>query len=114
MEEQFEFNITDFPIEIMMRIFSFMGIKDLCQCGQVCKSWKMISNLDSIWSRIAQKNYKNISKGHSNTTWKEVMRYKPLVDENWQKSNYNLIQFKGHLQAVINFKVRKNFFYILL
>ena len=61
MEEDL-FCITDFPIEILMRIFSYLDVKDLCYCGQVCKDWKMISNFDSLWSRIAQKKYQNISR----------------------------------------------------
>jgi hypothetical protein len=40
---------VNIPNEIMLRIFRFLSVHDLCNCSLVCRSFKMIADLDEIW-----------------------------------------------------------------
>ena len=37
------------PDEILLHIFQFLSVPDLCRVSLVCRSFKMISDQDEIW-----------------------------------------------------------------
>ena len=37
------------PDEILLHIFRFLSVPDLCRVSLVCRSFKMISDQDEIW-----------------------------------------------------------------
>jgi F-box/leucine-rich repeat protein 13 len=45
-------DITTLPRSAAIRIFSFLNIIDLHRAAQVCRSWKMITNSNVLWSKL--------------------------------------------------------------
>jgi F-box/leucine-rich repeat protein 5 len=45
-------SVTDLPPEITIKIFSFLGPKDLCRSAQVCKDWSKLAVDSSLWHHI--------------------------------------------------------------
>ncbi len=43
------------PKEVGIQIFNHLGLKDLCVCSQVSKSWKMLAEDELIWYRVGCK-----------------------------------------------------------
>ena len=43
------------PRSAATKIFSYLSIIDLYRCAQVCRSWKMITNSNVLWSRVRVK-----------------------------------------------------------
>ena len=46
------FYFEDLPDEILLNIFSFLGLKGVLQCGQVSKRLRAISNDQCLWSKL--------------------------------------------------------------
>ena len=44
--------LTDFPDEIILKVFACLDLKDLLKCGQVAKKFRSISRDQSLWQRI--------------------------------------------------------------
>lgn len=51
-------NSHQFPDELYLAIFSFLGQKDLLVASLVCKDWHRLSSDDSLWKPIAEKKVK--------------------------------------------------------
>eukprot|EP00112_Aurelia_sp_Birch-Aquarium-sp1_P000786 Seg1077.1 transcript_id=Seg1077.1/GoldUCD/mRNA.D3Y31 product="Dynein regulatory complex subunit 6" protein_id=Seg1077.1/GoldUCD/D3Y31 len=47
-----EDHISHFPRKVAVMIFSYVDLPDLITCSQVCRTWKMIAQSSSLWSRI--------------------------------------------------------------
>ena len=43
------------PKEVGIKIFNHLGVKELCACAQVSKSWKILSEDELIWYRVGCK-----------------------------------------------------------
>lgn len=43
------------PKEVGIQIFNHLGVKELCACAQVSKSWKILSEDELIWYRVGCK-----------------------------------------------------------
>ena len=46
------FSLDDLPDEVILRVFSNLGIKDLIRCGQVSKRTRSISQDEQLWLKI--------------------------------------------------------------
>ena len=46
--------LTDFPDEIILKVFSNLDLKDLLRCGQVAKRFRIISHDKYLWQKIDQ------------------------------------------------------------
>ena len=44
--------LTDLPVEIILKVFASLDIKDLFNCGQVAKRFRTISHDEFLWQRI--------------------------------------------------------------
>ena len=44
--------LADFPDEIILKVFSSLGLKDLLNCGQVSKRFRTISHDEFLWQRV--------------------------------------------------------------
>ncbi|AWP11192.1 putative F-box/LRR-repeat protein 5 isoform 2 [Scophthalmus maximus] len=45
-------HITQLPTEIMLRLFHYLGPRDLCRCSQVCSSWSELARTGSLWRHL--------------------------------------------------------------
>ncbi|XP_067861092.1 F-box and leucine-rich repeat protein 13-like [Heptranchias perlo] len=52
-------NISHLPWPAALKIFNYLGIRELARCAQVCQSWKVITQTSSLWSKI---NFFPVSK----------------------------------------------------
>ena len=41
-----------FPSEITLKIFSYLGPKDLCRCAQVCRLWSQVARDGELWREL--------------------------------------------------------------
>ena len=44
--------LTDLPVEIILKVFASLDLKDLFNCGQVAKRFRTISHDEFLWQRI--------------------------------------------------------------
>lgn len=44
--------LLSFPSEIMVKIFSYLGPKDLCRCAQVCCLWSQSARDGELWREL--------------------------------------------------------------
>jgi len=49
--------ITAFPEEVTLLIFSFLDAKELSRCSIVCRSWKIAANDDALWKVLLWKKW---------------------------------------------------------
>jgi hypothetical protein len=45
-------DISALPRPAAIHIFSFLSIVDLYRCSQVCRSWKILTNSNILWSKV--------------------------------------------------------------
>ena len=45
-------DISLLPHNAAIRIFSFLSVVDLFRCAQVCRSWKIMTNSNVLWSKL--------------------------------------------------------------
>lgn len=43
------------PIEILEYIISYLKVRDIIRCGQVCKQWRKLVNTEKIWKQMCDK-----------------------------------------------------------
>jgi hypothetical protein len=47
-------NITDLPPEMMLQIFSWLSVRDRCQCvAPVCKKWSILARHPFLWKELS-------------------------------------------------------------
>ena len=46
------YQLNDLPNEVILKLFSFMDIKELLLCGQVSKRFRAIANDESLWLKL--------------------------------------------------------------
>lgn len=44
--------ILHFPAEVTLKIFSYLGPKDLCHCAQVCRLWSQTARDGELWRKL--------------------------------------------------------------
>ena len=44
--------LLSFPAEITLKIFSYLGPKDLCRCAQVCHLWSQSARDGELWREL--------------------------------------------------------------
>ena len=47
-------DVSMLPRSAAVHIFSYLSIIDLCRASQVCRSWKMITNSNVLWSKVKE------------------------------------------------------------
>lgn len=63
------------PREVAIKIFEPLGIKDLCRCSQVSKSWKSLADDELLWCHICHElGYEREAQAVEKTKWKAVVR----------------------------------------
>ena len=50
--------LDDLPDEIILKIFTFLDIKEILKCGQISQRIRAISNDESLWLQL------NFFEGH--------------------------------------------------
>ncbi|XP_013411676.1 F-box/LRR-repeat protein 13-like isoform X1 [Lingula anatina] len=43
---------ANMPRSVALKIFSYVDIDDLARCAQVCRSWKILTQSHSLWTRL--------------------------------------------------------------
>jgi len=51
--------ISSLPDELLLHLFSFLGIKELGRCGKVCHHWKILSEDDFLWIEFCRDKWKD-------------------------------------------------------
>jgi hypothetical protein len=47
-------DITDLPPELMLQIFSWLSVRDRCQCvAPVCKKWSILARHPFLWKELS-------------------------------------------------------------
>lgn len=115
------------PIEVVENILSYLSAKDLCACALVSKSWKLVSEGNSLWRNqyLSHSPYwdvkpeylpnlsvkgANSSKGKTklgkqpaeapNLNWKTLYKVRFLLDKRWEEGEATPIAIRGHLDSV--------------
>lgn len=44
--------LLHFPAEVTLKIFSYLGPKDLCHCAQVCRLWSQSARDGELWREL--------------------------------------------------------------
>uniref|UniRef100_A0A452DRV1 F-box and leucine-rich repeat protein 13 n=1 Tax=Capra hircus TaxID=9925 RepID=A0A452DRV1_CAPHI len=55
-----DFDISQLPKRAILQIFSYLSIRDLVICGQVNRSWLLMTQMGSLWNGIDFSAVKNI------------------------------------------------------
>ncbi|XP_010944964.1 dynein regulatory complex subunit 6 isoform X2 [Camelus ferus] len=55
-----EFDISEFPKRALLQIFSYLSLRDVVICGQVSRSWLLMTQMSSLWNGIDFSTVKNI------------------------------------------------------
>uniref|UniRef100_A0A8C6DVG1 F-box and leucine rich repeat protein 13 n=1 Tax=Moschus moschiferus TaxID=68415 RepID=A0A8C6DVG1_MOSMO len=55
-----EFDISQLPKRAVLQIFSYLSLRDLVICGQVNRSWLLMTQMGSLWNGIDFSAVKNI------------------------------------------------------
>ena len=80
------------PDEILVQIFRYLSVPDLCNVGLVCRLFKMIADCDEIWKYKSNTSAKLLSKSYKQmyVKWisKKVDRQKKLLS-NWKTFRYH-------------------------
>ena len=50
--------ILSLPDELLLRIFSYLKVKDLCTCSLVSKKFRDISEDDTLWKELCRITWK--------------------------------------------------------
>ncbi|XP_063057859.1 F-box/LRR-repeat protein 5 isoform X2 [Engraulis encrasicolus] len=45
-------HISQLPVEVLLKIFQFLGPEDLCRCGQVSATWASVTKTGSLWRHL--------------------------------------------------------------
>lgn len=80
------------PKEVGIHIFNHLGLKELCVCAQVSKSWKILAEDELIWYRVGcklgyvrERDYAAVDK----VNWKAFVRDSVLEERelrrNWKE-----------------------------
>lgn len=85
------------PREVGIKIFSHLGVQDLCACAQVSKSWKCLAEDQLLWYHAGHKKGYIKKEGHQvvdRTSWKHFVQDCVLMDrslkKNWRERTCNL------------------------
>ncbi|XP_067915350.1 F-box and leucine-rich repeat protein 13 [Heterodontus francisci] len=74
---EFKDNISNLPWPAALKIFTYLGVKELARCAQVCQSWKVIAQTSSLWSKI---NFFPVRKLIKDNDVAYILRsYRPFV-----------------------------------
>ena len=49
----FQVNISSLPDKILLNIFGFLKLKELCKMPLVCKKWRQLAYEGKLWSRVS-------------------------------------------------------------
>uniref|UniRef100_A0A8C4NEC0 F-box domain-containing protein n=1 Tax=Eptatretus burgeri TaxID=7764 RepID=A0A8C4NEC0_EPTBU len=44
--------VLDLPTDVMLHVFGFLGVRDLCRCAQVCLTWAQLAMDGSLWKHL--------------------------------------------------------------
>ncbi|KAK2141506.1 hypothetical protein LSH36_1090g00105 [Paralvinella palmiformis] len=45
-------DISNLPLKVAVKVFSYVDISDLARCAQVCRSWKVITQSSLLWNKL--------------------------------------------------------------
>ncbi|XP_076134581.1 F-box/LRR-repeat protein 5 isoform X1 [Alosa pseudoharengus] len=45
-------HISQLPVEVLLKLFRYLGPEDLCRCGQVCTTWSNVAKTGSLWRHL--------------------------------------------------------------
>lgn len=97
---------VDFPNELALKIFQYLGRTELGRCAQVSKTWKVLAEDQVLWYRLCQQE-----GFHSSTDifeypcWKAVLRdcrnKEHTLTMNWKNQDGTVIRLRYDLGKVL-------------
>ena len=69
--------------ELLLNVFTRLGIKDLMRIAKTCQKWHRLSNDHMLWKRKCQEE--EITEIKENLSWKEEYINHYAIDQNWRK-----------------------------
>ncbi|XP_031431028.1 F-box/LRR-repeat protein 5 isoform X2 [Clupea harengus] len=45
-------HISQLPVEVLLKLFRYLGPEDLCRCGQVSTTWSNVAKTGSLWKHL--------------------------------------------------------------
>ena len=81
---------TNLPIDAILKIFAFLDARSLCRCSEVQRSWYSLSNMESVWDTILERDRRlwktvgnrthfSVSTDHTMSKKEIYMRCRPEV-----------------------------------
>ncbi|KAM5194291.1 F-box/WD repeat-containing protein 8 isoform 2-T2 [Mantella aurantiaca] len=96
------------PYEIALKIFHFLGRKELGRCAQVSKAWKVLAEDEILWYHVCQmEGFLTDSKVKACTSWnwkealKERRTQESLLRTNWKNRTGTVSQLHYELGKVL-------------
>src|SRR5690606_35967807 len=63
--------LTRLPDEVLLFIFSFLGVVELCQVSRTCKHWSAISTDSELWESLCYLHLPHQLQGHRHLLMKD-------------------------------------------
>ncbi|XP_033747296.1 F-box/WD repeat-containing protein 8-like [Pecten maximus] len=98
------------PREVAMKIFKHLGLKDLCRCSQVSRSWRSLAEDELLWCNLCHSlGYEEEHVTRDRGQWKAIVRENITKDKqivsNWKNrtGNQTSLQYvQGGILCAVN------------
>ncbi len=90
-------NLSSFPHELTLNIFSYLEVRELCECALVDKKWQQLLNDDFLWKTHVMKNFPHIE---IQSILEEIPCYKEAykaLSSNWFNQNPEIRSLRSSL-----------------
>ncbi|CAF3913285.1 unnamed protein product [Rotaria sordida] len=106
-------SFDNIPNEIILQIFRYLSVHDLCNVSLVCRLFKMIADHDEIWKSKANKPIKLYSKSYKQIyiEWIHIkkIQYEDFTFSNCSSMRRNAYGFELHPSFPIRSEGKHNF-----
>ncbi|KAI9028090.1 quinon protein alcohol dehydrogenase-like superfamily [Phycomyces nitens] len=118
------------PIELSIKIFTYLDAQSLCNAAQVNKRWKKVADDDILWHRMCEQHIDrkctkcgwrlallhtkpgrskreredspdSQNKRRDRKLWKDIYSERLIVERRWRRNQYVHRVLKGHLDGVM-------------
>lgn len=86
------------PPHLVVYIFQFLPVQDLCSVAAVCRHWRTAASSDILWQVKAQQQWPWLTSSKGNR-WRDVY-VQGTSRLSWRKRNLTLDTLRGHSRAV--------------
>jgi mitogen-activated protein kinase kinase kinase len=96
------------PANLVVFIFQFLAVKDLCAVSLVCKQWRAAAAADSLWEVKSKTKWPWLESSKGNR-WRDVFVKATLGNQGWKGSGKLMLDtLRGHGKAVLCMEASKD------